>query len=224
MSKAVLISIKPQWCALIANGEKTIEVRKTRPKLDPPFKFYIYCTNGGRLLYKSGYNNEIHLWQIKEYETTRDVLTEHGHQVFNGKVIGEFVCDEIDRLAHMGISLRDVHLELVHRTNWGSSIISDEWLHQTCLTMQELESYSAGGDLYGLHISDLVIYDEPKELSEFVKIGDCDAGPKCKKCPYFEKGNEAAGLEDDCVAPFDTTCYSPITRPPQSWCYVEELK
>ena len=44
MSKAVLISIRPTWCELIANGEKTIEVRKTRPKLDTPFKCYIYCT------------------------------------------------------------------------------------------------------------------------------------------------------------------------------------
>lgn len=42
--KAVLISIKPQWCDLIATLKKTIEVRKTKPKLDTPFKVYIYCT------------------------------------------------------------------------------------------------------------------------------------------------------------------------------------
>ena len=45
MSKAVLISIQPKWCKLIAEGEKTLEVRKTRPKLKTPFKCYIYCTN-----------------------------------------------------------------------------------------------------------------------------------------------------------------------------------
>ena len=44
MSKAVLISIKPKWCELIASGKKTVEVRKTNPKLDTPFKCYIYCT------------------------------------------------------------------------------------------------------------------------------------------------------------------------------------
>ncbi len=44
MPKAILISIKPQYCELIANGKKTIEVRKTKPKLEPPFKCYIYCT------------------------------------------------------------------------------------------------------------------------------------------------------------------------------------
>lgn len=43
-NKAVLISIRPEWCDLIVRGKKTIEVRKTRPKLETPFKVYIYCT------------------------------------------------------------------------------------------------------------------------------------------------------------------------------------
>ena len=42
--KAVLISLRPKWCEKIASGEKKIEVRKTRPKLQTPFKCYIYCT------------------------------------------------------------------------------------------------------------------------------------------------------------------------------------
>ena len=42
--KEVLISIKPKWCELIANGTKTVEVRKTKPNLETPFKCYIYCT------------------------------------------------------------------------------------------------------------------------------------------------------------------------------------
>ena len=44
MSKAVMLSIRPKWCEKIASGKKTIEVRKTRPKLETPFKCYIYCT------------------------------------------------------------------------------------------------------------------------------------------------------------------------------------
>lgn len=47
MSKAVLISIRPKWCELIANGTKTVEVRKSRPKLETPIKCYIYCTQSG---------------------------------------------------------------------------------------------------------------------------------------------------------------------------------
>jgi len=46
--KAVFISIRHQWCKLIAKGDKTIEVRKSEPKLETPFKCYIYCSGDGR--------------------------------------------------------------------------------------------------------------------------------------------------------------------------------
>lgn len=68
MSKAVMLSIRPKWVEKIASGEKTIEVRKTRPKLDTPFKCYIYCTQSGVAL---------------------------GAWGKHGKVIGEFTCDRI---------------------------------------------------------------------------------------------------------------------------------
>lgn len=81
--KSVLISIRPRWCAKIANGNKTIEVRKTRPKLGTPFKVYIYCTLPGT-------------------KDPRQILELHGADgkicKANGKVMGEFVCDKIYEL------------------------------------------------------------------------------------------------------------------------------
>ena len=83
--KSVLLSIKPKYCELIAGGIKTIEVRKTKPKLDTPFKCYIYCTK----------DKNISFWTGKRYSYADD----RSHNLFdvcgNGKVIGEFVCDEI---------------------------------------------------------------------------------------------------------------------------------
>lgn len=76
--KSVLISIHPKWCELIASGKKTIEVRKTYPKLPTPFKCYIYCTQDKRLSF----------WRSKAYAYAYDIRD-------NGKVIGEFVCDLI---------------------------------------------------------------------------------------------------------------------------------
>ena len=73
--KSVLISIQPKWCELIASGKKTVEVRKTRPKLDLPFKCYIYETKGKQVEKITGCD-----------------ITYYGR----GKVIGEFVCDKID--------------------------------------------------------------------------------------------------------------------------------
>lgn len=179
--KSVLISIKPKWCEKIASGEKTVEVRKTRPKIETPFKCYIYCTKGEAIY------------------MPRDIF---GKEALNGKVIGEFVCDKI-------YDCRDVDIK------------------DTCLTVDEWLKYTEGhkGIVYGWHISNLVIYDKPKELSSFVvpsKTGCVNEG-KCRGCIYFDRGN-GYNVEDDCNAKFCTDEYKPLRRPPQSWCYVEEVK
>ena len=139
MSKAVLMSIQPKWCMLIADGYKTVEVRKSRPKLETTFKVYIYCTKD------------------KKYSG-----------VAQGKVIGEFLCLAIEDYQYIR-----------------SDYIEEEGLlcSWACLDSYELHSYLKGAVPYAWYVSRLVIYDTPKELSEFGK-----------------------------------------TRPPQSWCYVEEIK
>ena len=78
--KSVLISIQPKWCELISSGKKTVEVRKTKPKLEIPFKCYIYETQG---------------------RTETPFVDEDGHHIFKGRgqVIGEFVCDSIDEFS-----------------------------------------------------------------------------------------------------------------------------
>ena len=155
--KSGMLSIKPKWCELIASGRKTIEVRKTRPKLETPFKCYIYCT-------KEFYRKGDGYFQGKYY----------------GKVIGEFVCNKIDRLAVCGYDNRNTELLRVD-DNLTAYDLDYDYLNKCQLSLDNLKKYSNGSGLYGWHISDLVIYDKPKEISEFA-----------------------------------------MTRPPQSWCYVEE--
>lgn len=47
MSKAVLMSIKKEWCDLIFSGKKTVEVRKRAPlTIDDPYTVYVYETKG----------------------------------------------------------------------------------------------------------------------------------------------------------------------------------
>ena len=173
MSKAVLISIRPKWAEKIANGEKTIEVRKTCPKLDTPFKCYIYCTTSG----------------VKHMP--RDCIE---NQPARGKVIGEFVCDRIDAIVP------------VHEP-YGIYDISDDYVMQTCLANGALWDYGNGATLYGWRITDLRIYDAPRELGEFERpyeCNECDAkwASECNACHEKNK----------------------IKHPPQSWCYVEEEK
>lgn len=188
--KSVLISIQPKWCELIASGEKTVEVRKTKPKLETPFKVYIYETKGKT--------------------ETPTFIDEDGHEIYQGRgqVIGEFVCDYIEDFKEFeyGIDILHRRIKLNTYINYGE--IYDYLGFKKCG--------------YGWHISNLVIYDKPRELSEFVVEGDCLNGD-CKKCKWFDGGNNY-NVEADCLLPYDfhfNKSVKPLFRPPQSWCYVE---
>lgn len=198
MSKAVMISIQPRWCELIANGAKTIEVRKTRPKLETPFKCYIYCTAGDDKLWIAdtvrrnwwGNTHVAHLCNAKNCG---------GMNLGNRKVIGEFVCDGIVWLARVGFTRRggEPEYRIANNGDWESPI--GRLLEEACLTEEGVDAYLSGNPGFGWHISDLKIYDKPVDIMNF---------RNCNGCEYM----------GDC----DTYCWKPMQRPPQSWRYVEE--
>lgn len=196
--KSILQSIKPQYCELIANGKKTTEVRKTRPKLDVPFKVYIYCTKGKLALLRDDKKYNFDYWDFAEFHQS------NGMKVLGGKVIGEYVCDRI---------------EPKYCANGIATYYENE--QGTCLSDAELQMYADGvKPLYFWHISDLKIYDKPKELSEFYHY--CGDDPKCENCPYlYVESNENIGTYEQCCS--NNEGCKPLTRPPQSWCYVEEV-
>ena len=184
--KAVLISIKPKWCELIAQGEKTVEVRKTRPKLDVPFKCYIYMT-AGYASYPVTINGEPY------------ICHNNGGMV----VIGEFVCDKIYTIDKDSVGFSYNTDKEITYFEFAENVLD---LH-CCLTDEELNKYLRIFKGYGWHISNLVIYDNPKELREFKK--PCNHKNDCCTCDRYDY--------------IGKKCYDEITRPPQSWCYVEEL-
>ena len=97
--KSVIISIQPKWCELIASGKKTVEVRQTKPKIETPFKCYIYCTQDKRLLHKFDKGERIDDETFfEEHVFVRQNTWIRGHLNPNGKVIGEFVCYEIQEV------------------------------------------------------------------------------------------------------------------------------
>lgn len=114
MSKAVMLSIRPKWCEKIINGDKTIEVRKTRPKLDTPFKCYIYCTlQGCNEFFRVDLVRDVAKWNRGKWADRK------------GKVIGEFTCDRIYELAPLNHAPDDVE-------------------KQACLTREEIVGYLKG--------------------------------------------------------------------------------
>lgn len=95
--KSVLISIQPKYCELIARGEKTRELRKTKPKIATPFKVYIYCTKantmGDFILCKSKEMSSLFGFNIAKGINKGFAQADDIH--LKGKVIGEFICDEM---------------------------------------------------------------------------------------------------------------------------------
>ena len=207
--KSVLISIQPYWIFLIIakkmgwniNREKTVEVRKNYPKAEGWDKIAkIYCSKDKKYFARIP----------KEYQPLM--------AQFLGKVIGEFVCANVDRIAHCGTCNNDIRLNIVDK-NLYCKELNQEYLNKCKLSYFDIDQYSNGYDVYGWHISNLVIYDKPRELSEFIRI-----------CPEWEKGEitekclECEHLYRSPIENFIECDYEgelPITRPPQSWCYIE---
>ena len=231
--KGVLISIRKPHTDNIKALIKTIEVRKTKPRIERPFLAFIYeaKSNGGC-----------------------------------GKVIGEFVCDRIDeyRAEFTDLQYSDArHKEVCQNTiKWVEDLDEEDgvvyryetsneednpddckFLKESCLTFNEVRKYIGETffdiPFYGWHITELKIYDKPKELSEFYpikpkRIKDWTDKDDCAYCKYHkwvgsmqeyvEKGKPMC--EKCTLGKPEPICeYTPpITRPPQSWCYVEVEK
>lgn len=207
--KAIMISDKPKWCALMMNGEKTIEVRtsealyKAIQKLIDKYGFadiYVYCSKSEYLLRTN-----------KGYIATKKPLTVGKDTEYTfaysdeGKVLFKFRCHKVDEFPY----------------------ISDKYdkLIGSCLSEKELLDYSTikfeNGirfvkTIYAIHISDLEIFDEPKELCEFYKSGFNEAQSDLAMDLLLE--------DDDCPYEHAFTKLEPqfrLTKAPQSWCYVE---
>lgn len=169
MSKAVIISIRPEWCAKIASGEKIVEVRKTRPKIDTPFKCYIYKT-------------KTHSGELDEQA---------------GRVIGEYICTGFFPLM-VSCSAPD--------------LIKPIEVYGTGMTDVEIMRYLGNGVVgYGWNITQLKIYNKPKDLGDF-RI-PCQRQYCYEQCPRL--------LSKECNP--NKGGFRKAKRPPQSWCYVEEL-
>lgn len=171
--KSVLVSEKPIMCDKIANGKKTIIVKKKAPQV--PFKAYIYCCKAKPYLYKEA-NPPFELFFDSELYEGKG----YDDRLFSGKVIGEFICDKVDKimtLQHTYYNFLGVPLARI--TEYG---IWNDDLPQTCLTKKEIEDYGKGKTLYGWHISDLKIYDKPRNLSEFGKVGFGHEVPLKRPC------------------------------------------
>lgn len=197
--KSVLISTRPNWCEKICRkiGEengipvylKPVEVRKSAPK-GVPFNAYLYCTNGR--------------FDITDID---DVTSESVRVVSEGrgKVIGEFVCDKVDKIV---LTARGYTIN-------NDIAYTNKVARESCLYFDDLQKYLGENVGYAWHISELKIYDKPKELRKFRK--PCNWNYDCCTCKraVYELTKAKAKLFYGCDRE--------ITRPAQSWQYIEPL-
>ena len=168
MSKAVMLSIRPKWCGKICSGEKTIEVRKTRPKLETPFKCYIYRTK----------------------RTVSHIINGKWVQMeVGGTIIGEFTCDRIYKIDKDST-------DFLFKA--GGLSVYKKAAEEKCglcvaMTDDELHGYLGHYQGYGWHISGLKIYDTPKEMDAFRRA--CVHSWYCDSCAMHGENNGACGNE-----------------------------
>ena len=194
--KAIMISIKPKWCAEIMNSKKTIEVRKNKALAGAIQKLidengyaeiYVYCSkDGGNLVANDLFGGKKY-WLTKKYKEF----------AMNGKALFKFRCYKVEDIKY--------HFGYYDMGEWTESYI----LENACLTAEQLDNYlkasyeydeNKPSKVYGyaIHISDLEIFDKPKELSEFKRI-----------IGYTDFGG------------FVKTEYMPLIKAPQNMVYVE---
>lgn len=211
MSKAVLISIHPRWCEKIASGEKAIEVRKTKPKLETPFKCYIYCTNRRPFLVWGDIFRGDWITEFTRISGYSRAEADKIWGIFNGHIAGEFTCDRIYEIQKRGIP-KNFDYCYLSLDEWGNDDIEAEIkvISASCVSKEELNAYGAKAPfLYGWHISNLKIYDTPRELGELRQA--CSNSFYCESCAMYRENDGTCGNES-----------LQIKRAPQSWCYVEE--
>lgn len=171
--KSIMISIKPKWVAKILNGKKTIEIRKTMPKCDLPITVYIYCTKEDSLCCIKRIDRDRYICG-KDFDLRDFPHLSSGYDG-KGKVVAKFTLNKV-RTSDMTNCLKG-----------------------SCLSYDEVNEYTKGKKFYSWVIDNLVIFDRPKELSEF-------------KTP-----RKLIGYGMSC----NYYSIKPLTKAPQSWGYCE---
>lgn len=194
----ILASLKPYYYYLIGERKKTIEVRKTALKNLP---------------------QDIAFYMSKDEKSFAKIPKEfqEKYRKHFGKIGMRVVCDEVEELHEWELSPQGKFADFERER-------LEKFLTAACLSEEEVVRYRKNlpyfKPLYGWHISDLKIYDKPKELSEF-KTPPCEKSEKaCANCKWLAKVNTPDVYECECYVEDGR----PITRPPQSYMFVEEVE
>lgn len=195
--EAIMISGKPRWTALIMNGDKIDEIRKNKnlykavQKLIDKYGYadiYWYCSKDKSLIYTDGTDGKGDYVDWQYYESYKGDKNDIG----SGKVVFKFRCYKVEEIAPRIYS--------VCQYPYTTTLDDYDLLETSCLEVDELESYLGNKTGYAIHISDLQIFNKPKELDEFWVCRDT-------------YGRPTDGRSED-------TYLDTLAGAPQNWCYI----
>jgi predicted transcriptional regulator len=123
------------------------------------------------------------------------------------KVIGEFT---VDRIAEVTVKGEDSCFPWAF---YGDEPFNNHPLNLRSggITLDEYLKYKGKGKVYGWHIADYKLYDKPKKITDFKRWNRTEEKAPCA---------HVKSLYEPC----ETCAACNLKRPPQSWCYVEELE
>ena len=193
----ILISIKPEHCCNILNKDKILEIRTTCPM---EWKKYLDGKTSIKPEPCKVYIYETKAKWFKPYHNSYINKTNYLEYEGRGKIIAEFILNEVEKLENTILPTIPTCVYLTKTKRYASAVEK-----ASCLSQDKIYTYLRGRDGYAWHIDDLITYDKPKELSEF---------------SVYDKTYDNVGAFG-WVFPEEQK-YTPLKRPPQSWCYVEE--
>lgn len=218
--RAIMISDKPKWCALMMNGIKKIEVRKGTAlykaiqKLINEYGYadiYVYCTK----------DNKDYLYYDEDFGDYITLSQNFGE--LNGKVVFKFRCYKVEEInavddSNPSENEYDYYYSTPTCGSEGDLLVDfgdkQSLTELSCLDELELDDYLRHKASTAIHISELEIFDEPRELSEFSRYSKCKKQNQETRCLVCYALSTKSGLY----------CLKSLTKAPQSWCYVEVLE
>lgn len=159
------------------------------------------------------WNRTIELYCSKDMKSFNRIPKEYQekYRKYLGKAGARFICGKVDEYIYDYCDGVD---------------IDDDTMLETAIDREDINVYAKGKTIYGWHISDLKIYDKPKELYELYRPCS-DKYQYCELCKYgsivlSSDEEEYALYHGGNYDTYDTVCHNIVTCPPQSWCYVED--
>ena len=127
------------------------------------------------------------------YQVAKNV--DHKHHIINGKVVAKFTLNKVEEIRPL--------------TN----------LNGACISYVDMKKYLNNRRGYAWHIDNLVIFDKPKELSEFYHSFHHNKHERRFANNNVEIDSQYKALRQPIRGGYEYVY--PLTKAPQSWCYVE---